>query len=94
MALLRRDTQLFKSLAPTQGIGSFIDAALSDFSWTVSGTLTGEVQILDNEVFDDGNAFENTLDQADNAQNLRIQVAMNGYGTTDPDIQCDSDPLL
>lgn len=72
----------FQITGTHQGTGSFINAALSDFSWTVSGTLTGEVQILDNEIFDDGNAFESTFGQADNAQNLRIQVAMNGVGTT------------
>ncbi len=71
----------FQITGTHQGTGSFINAALSDFNWTVSGTLTGEVQILDNEIFDDGNAFENTFGQADNAQNLRIQVAMNGAGT-------------
>lgn len=64
-----------------QGNGSFVSAALSDFEWTVSGTLTGEVQILDNEIFDDGNAFENVFGQANDAQNLRIQVVMNGPGT-------------
>ncbi|HRW70551.1 T9SS type A sorting domain-containing protein [Lentimicrobium sp.] len=71
----------FQITGTHQGSGSFINAALSDFSWAVSGTLNGEVQILDNEVFDDGNAFENIFGQADNAQNLRIQVAMNGAGT-------------
>jgi hypothetical protein len=64
-----------------QGNGSFENAALSDFEWTVSGTLTGEVQIPDNEIFDDGSAFENVFGQADDAQNLRIQVVMNGPGT-------------
>jgi len=79
---LAQEYATFQITGTHQGTGSFISAALSDFSWTVSGTLTGEVEILDNEVFDDGNAFENTFGQAGNAQNLRIQVAMNGAGTT------------
>ena len=52
----------FQITGTHQGTGSFINAALSGFSWTVSGTLTGELQILDNEIFDDGNAFENTFE--------------------------------
>ncbi|NTW23371.1 MAG: T9SS type A sorting domain-containing protein [Lentimicrobium sp.] len=71
----------FQITGTHQGNGSFNNAALSGFNWTVNGSLTGEVQILNNEVFDDGNAFENTFGQADNAQNLRIQVEMNGSGT-------------
>lgn len=78
---LAQEYATFQITGTHQGSGSFIDAALSGFSWTASGTLIGEVQILDNEVFDDGNAFENTFGQADNAQNLRIQIAMNGAGT-------------
>jgi hypothetical protein len=71
----------FEITGTHQGNGSFNNAALSGLNWVASGSLVGEVQILDNEVFDDGNAFENTFGQAGNAQNLRIQVAMNGSGT-------------
>jgi len=71
----------FQITGTHQGTGSFINAALSGFTWVASGSLVGEVQILDDEVFDDGNAFENTFGQAGNAQNLRIQVALNGSGT-------------
>ncbi|KAF0200490.1 MAG: hypothetical protein FD170_3455 [Bacteroidetes bacterium] len=78
---LAQEYATFQITGTHQGTGSFINAAMPDFSWTASGTLTGEVEILDNEVFDDGNAFENTFGQAGNAQNLRIQVAMNGAGT-------------
>ena len=71
----------FQITGTHQGNGSFNNAALSGFTWAASGSLVGEVQILDDEVFDDGNAFENTFGQAGNAQNLRIQVALNGSGT-------------
>ena len=64
-----------------QGTGTFTNATLSDFTWQASGTLAQEVQILDDEVFDDGNAFENTFGQADYAENLRLQVYPNGEGT-------------
>ena len=64
-----------------QGTGSFTHAALSDFNWLASGTLAQEVQILDDEVFDDGNEFENIFGQANNADNLRIQIYPNGEGT-------------
>ena len=64
-----------------QGTGSFTNAALSDFTWHVNGTLAQEVQILDDEVFDDGNEFENIFGQADNAENLRMQIYPNGEGT-------------
>lgn len=65
-----------------QGTGTFTNAVLPDFTWLVEGTLTGEVQILDSETFDDGNVFENTFGQADNADNLRIQIIPNGSGTS------------
>ncbi len=65
-----------------QGTGTFTNAVLSDFTWVVEGTLYGEVQILDDEVFDDGNEFENIFGQADFAQNLRIKVFENGAGTS------------
>lgn len=64
-----------------QGTGSFTNAALSDFTWLATGTLSQEVQILDDEVFDDGNEFENIFGQADNEENLRTQIYPNGSGT-------------
>ncbi len=65
-----------------QGDGTFNNAILSDFEWLVEGTLASEVQILDDEVFDDGNELENIFGQADNAQNLRIKIVENGAGTS------------
>ena len=65
-----------------QGKGTFEHAVLPDFSWVANGTLAREVQILNDEVFDDGNAFENTFGQADNAENLRLQLNPNGPGTS------------
>ena len=64
-----------------EGTGTFTNAALSDFTWLASGTLAQEVQILDDEVFDDGNAFESIFGQADYAENLRLQIYPNGAGT-------------
>lgn len=64
-----------------QGTGSFTNAALPNFSWTVVGTLESDVQIRDDEGFSDGSAFENEFGQADNADNLRIQNIMNGAGS-------------
>ncbi len=64
-----------------EGTGTFTNAALPDFTWLASGTLAQEVQILDDEVFDDGNEFENIFGQADYAENLRIQIYPNGEGT-------------
>ncbi len=65
-----------------QGKGTFEHAVLPDFFWVANGTLAREVQILNDEVFDDGNAFENTFGQADNAENLRLQLNPNGPGTS------------
>ena len=64
-----------------QGTGTFTNAALSDFACLATGTLSQEVQILDDEVFDDGNEFENIFGQADNAENLRLKIYPNGEGT-------------
>ncbi len=64
-----------------QGTGSFTQAVLPDFTWSVIGTLAREIQILDDEIFDDGNQFEATFGQADNAENLRTQLQENGPGT-------------
>ena len=71
----------FELTGTHQGTGTFVNAALSGFNWVASGTINGEVQILNNEVFDDGNEFENTFGQADYAENLRLQVYPNGEGT-------------
>ena len=65
-----------------QGTGTFENATLSDFIWLASGTLAQEVQILDDEVFDDGSQFEDIFGQADFEQNLRIQLIPNGSGTS------------
>jgi len=71
----------FELTGTHQGTGTFVNAALSGFNWVASGTINGEVQILNNEVFDDGNEFENTFGQADQAENLRTQIYPNGSGT-------------
>jgi len=64
------------------GTGTFNNGVLSNFNWIASGTINGSVQILDDEVFKDGSKFENNFGQADNAENLRIQIYPNGAGTT------------
>jgi len=64
------------------GTGAFSNAVLSGFTWKTTGALNGSVQIKDNEIFDDGNDFETVFGQANNAENLRIQIYPNGSGTT------------
>ncbi len=71
----------FEHTGAHEGTGTFNNAVLSDFTWVATGTINGSVQILDDEVFDDGNEFENTFGQANNAENLRIQIYPNGEGT-------------
>lgn len=71
----------FEFTATHQGTGTFVNAALPNFTWIATGSINEEVQILDDEVFDDGNEFENIFGQADNAENLRTQVVPNGVGT-------------
>jgi hypothetical protein len=71
----------FEITGTNQGTGSFTNAVLPDFTWVATGTINGEVQLLNDEVFDDGNEFENTFGQADNAENLRTQIYPNGTGT-------------
>jgi len=78
---LAQEYATFELTGEHQGRGNFNSAALSDFSWLVEGTLAQEVQILNDEVFDDGNLFEEMFGQANNAQNLRIQIGPNGSGT-------------
>ncbi len=65
-----------------QGTGTFENAVLPDFSWVATGTINGEIQILNDEIFDDGNAFESMFGQADYAENLRTQIYPNGQGTS------------
>lgn len=78
---LAQEYAIFELTSINQGTGKFNDVALSDFTWQVEGTLYQEVQILDDEVFDDGNQFENMFGQANNAQNLRIQIVPNAIGS-------------
>ncbi len=78
---LAQEYATFELTGVHQGTGNFNDAALSDFTWNVEGTLAQEVQILDDEVFDDGNQFENMFGQANFAQNLRVQVVPNAIGS-------------
>jgi len=71
----------FEITSTNQGTGTFSNVSLSNFTWIATGTIKGAVQILNDEVFDDGNAFENTFGPADNAENLRMQIIMNGTGS-------------
>ena len=71
----------FTITEPNKGTGTFSDATLPDFTWEATGTLNQNVQIKNNETFDDGNQFEASYGQANNAENLRIQAATNGTGT-------------
>ena len=83
-ALFTTSAQEFADFTLTgthQGTGTFTNAALPNFTWIAAGTINNEVQILNNEVFDDGNEFENMFGQADQAENLRTQIYPNGSGT-------------
>jgi hypothetical protein len=71
----------FQITTTNQGTGTFLHSALSNFTWEAEGTINGAVQILNDEVFDDGNKFEDIFGQANNAENLRIQLYPNGPGT-------------
>lgn len=71
----------FEFTGSNQGTGTFVHAALSNFNWTASGTINGQVEILNSETFDDGSMFESTFGQADNAENIRTQIYPNGTGT-------------
>lgn len=79
--LSAQEYAIFKITETNQGVGSFTNAALSNFTWTVVGALESDVQIRDNEGFSDGSKFENEYGQADIAENLRIQNTMNGAGS-------------
>jgi hypothetical protein len=70
----------FEITATNAGTGTFTNAALPNFSWSAIGAIY-KMEVLNDEVFDDGNAFENTFGQADNADNLRTQNYPNGEGT-------------
>lgn len=70
----------FEITANNEGTGTFNNAALSNFRWSATGTIY-KLEILNDEVFDDGNAFENVFGQADSAENLRTQIYPNGEGT-------------
>ncbi len=65
-----------------QGTGTFFFASLPNFNWFVEGSLTGEVQILDDEYFEDGSLFENEFGQADSEESMRIKIIPNGSGTS------------
>lgn len=70
----------FEITETNAGTGTFTNAALPDFSWSAIGAIY-QMEVLNDEVFDDGNAFENTFGQADYADNLRTQNYPNGEGT-------------
>ncbi len=63
------------------GTGTFTNAALPDFTWSVFGSLTEAVGIEDSETFDDGSQFEADYGQADSEENLRTRIIPNGAGT-------------
>ncbi len=71
----------FEFTGSNQGTGTFVSAVLPSFNWVATGTINGDVQILNNETFDDGSIFESTFGQADNAENIRTQIYPNGSGT-------------
>ncbi|MEE4256889.1 MAG: T9SS type A sorting domain-containing protein [Bacteroidales bacterium] len=71
----------FTITSPNHGTGEFTNAALPDFTWETMGSLSQNVQILDDETFEDGSQFEADYGQADNEMNLRTQVVPNGAGT-------------
>ena len=71
----------FTRTGENTGRGTFSHAVLPGFTWKVTGALAREVQILNDEVFDDGNAMEARFGQADHAENLRMQAMPNGEGT-------------
>jgi hypothetical protein len=70
----------FEMTGTNEGTGTFTNAALPNFSWEAIGAIY-EIEVLNDEVFDDGNAFENTFGQANYADNLRTQNYPNGEGT-------------
>ena len=80
----------FEITMPNQGTGTFENGDLSNFTWTVTGTINGETQILDDEVFINGSQFENTFGQADLAENLRIRLIPNGLETIGEPISSSS----
>lgn len=69
----------FEITGTNEGTGTFANAALSTFSWEAIGAINA-LQLPDDEVFDNGNTFENTFGQADYAENIRIQNYPNGEG--------------
>lgn len=70
----------FEITATNTGTGTFTNAVLPNFTWSAIGAIY-VMEVLNDEVFDDGNAFENTFGQADNADNLWTQNYPNGEGT-------------
>jgi len=77
----------FEFTGTNKGSGIFTKSALSNFTWEAVGTIYGSLQILNNEEFNDGNQFENIFGQANNAENIRMQIYPNGPGT-------DGTPIL
>lgn len=80
----------FEITATNQGTGTFEAGVLSNFTWTVTGTINGETQILNDEVFINGSQFESTFGQADLSENLRIRLNPNGLGTIGETISSSS----
>jgi len=78
---LAQEYATFTITGPNEGTGTFTNASLPDFSWETIGSLSQNVQILDDETFEDGSQFEATYGQADNEMNLRTQIVPNGPGT-------------
>ena len=76
---------------PNEGTGSFNDATLPDFTWKVTGSLNQNVEIKNSEVFDDVNIFETRFGQANNVENIRVQVVPNGNGTDGQEITSRAD---
>jgi hypothetical protein len=68
----------FEITVPNQGTGTFENAVLPNFTWNAVGTINGETNIRDNEIFEGGSQFENTFGQADTSENLNIRIDPNG----------------
>ena len=71
----------FEFTGTNQGTGTFTNGCIPNFTWDAVGTINGDIQILNDEEFVDGNEFEIRFGQANNAENLRTQIYPNGSGT-------------
>ncbi len=71
----------FSITETNKGTGMFSNSCIPNFTWEATGTINS-INILNDEVFVDGNKFEKRFGQANHAENIRIQGNPNGAGTT------------